>query len=336
MTSADGKPSPARTRATAAGTSVTRRRPSPSMRKKEKASGTGAGTGLPARRSASSVSRSVAREVGGFRGRREKELGRRRTRRRRQRLEHEERVGFHEVEQRLDERLAVERAGSASPRERFEHPDGGLVTRPGAKGLDDAADPVRDRQAADGLPVLSVRALEHELLRAFGPRPRRPGDFLQVVVVGQRPEDGRRRHAALRQLAGDVDRVERLHQREDRAGEDSDLVARRDGDGAAGDEVFGQPRRLAAAVAEGGRRHACPRPGGEQLLDRAPPRRRASAGRGRTPGAPGESRRRAERGPGTSRRESLGPPGLAREYDQSRRIGADRGSRRSRPTSPRS
>ena len=60
---------------------------------------------------------------------------------------------------------------------------------------------LRDGKPADGLAVLPVGALEDELLRALGRRPRGAGDLLQVVVVGQRPEDRDRRARPRRERA---------------------------------------------------------------------------------------------------------------------------------------
>ena len=265
MTSAEGQACPASTRATAAGMSSMRRRPCASIVKKEKPSGTGAGTGRPAARSFSSVERRAARRASALPGRFEEERDGRRARGRVERLDHEQRIRVDEVEQRLDERLAVERAGRAAAREGLEHALAVVSGRVGTECVDDRGDALRDRQPADGLPVLAVGALEDEALRPVGRRPRRLRDLLQVVVVGQRPEDRDRRHAAPRELAREVDRVERLHEREKGPREEADLVSRRDGDGAAGRQLLGHLRRLGAATSEGRGGDARGPPGREQL-----------------------------------------------------------------------
>ena len=154
--------------------------------------------------------------VGLFGGHQE-ELDRGGPHRRVEGVEDEERIGVHEIEERLDEGLAVGRSRSAARGELREDPVGVGVGVLGIvfERVDDLADALRDAQASDGLAVLPIRAFQDELLGPFVGRTRGARDLLQVVVVGQRPEDGDRRHAAPRQLPRDADRVEGLDEGEE-------------------------------------------------------------------------------------------------------------------------
>ena len=70
-------------------------------------------------------------------------------------------------------------------------------------------------------------------------------DFVPVVILGVDPEDGDRRHVVIaRHLLGELERGQRLQQREQRAAEQPGLLAGDDRDGA---RVGEQPRRFARA-----------------------------------------------------------------------------------------
>lgn len=72
------------------------------------------------------------------------------------------------------------------------------------------------------------------------------------MIVRQRPEDGHGADATLAQLAGHPDRIERFYDREERTGEEADLMAGEDGDGAPAGEIFGRLRRGGPAMPESG------------------------------------------------------------------------------------
>ena len=96
--------------------------------------------------------------------------------------------------------------------------------------------PVRRRGAPAATRVRGVSSLVEHRTRSH---------FLPVVILGVDPEDRDRRHLVVaRDLLGELERRERLEQREQRAAEEARLLAGDDGDGAA---VGEQARRLARA-----------------------------------------------------------------------------------------
>ena len=281
--------------------------PRASIRKNENPSGSGAGTGLPARsQPGHGLAERGLDRVGLFGGHQE-ELDRGGPHRRVEGVEDEQRIGVHEIEERLDEGLAVGRARERCARRT---PRGSGRRRRGrAAGSSWNASTISRTRSGMRRRPTGWRFCRSAPSRtsSCGPSwvgPRGARDLLQVVVVGQRPEDGDRRHATARELARDADRVEGLHERESRAREEADLVAGRDRDGAARGEVLGHLRGFAVPGDGTPTRERAPARPSRAARARAPPRPRASAGRGRTPEGPRGSRGREARARGTSRRGS--------------------------------
>ena len=163
------------------------------------------------------------------------------------------------------------------------------------EGREDPFDALRNRELSDGPPVGAVGALQDEGLGAVPSGPGRARDLLEVVVVGERPEDGRRRHAPGGQLARDADHVESLPEREQRPGEEADLVAGGHGHHAPRRELLRERRPLRMPRAE--------RIRGDPRLPSSSARPRAA-----TASRVGGSGWKSER-PRTKSRKSGGSPG---------------------------
>ena len=190
-----------------------RRRPSRSIAKNENPSGTGAGTGRP-RLSELLLGRGERPRAGPARpcraaSRKSATVGARGSSS--SGSSTSSGSGLHEVEQRLDERFAVGVPGALRAREGVEDTRRSVVAgASGAEGLDDAANGVRDREPADRLAVLAVRALEDELLRSLGRRPRGLAISCRSWSSVSAQKTGTAGTPLPRELAREVDRVEAL------------------------------------------------------------------------------------------------------------------------------
>ena len=107
---------------------------------------------------------------------------------------------------------------------------------------------VRDRHRVDGRPGRQCDVARLELIVEHGAA----ADLVPIVIFRLDPEDRDGRHVVLsRDLVGQLDRRERLHQREQRAAEETGLLA--------GDDRHGAGvRQLTAGVERARRRLAAP------------------------------------------------------------------------------
>src|SRR4029453_14860651 len=127
-----------------------------------------------------------------------------------QRVEEDEWIVPDQVEKRVDEGVVIRSPRSVPARELAQDFLPLRTARVGAERFHDRVDLLGDPQRTDRAAIGPIRALENEPLGPVGAGPGGARDFLEVVIVGQRPEDRNRRDAATRELARERKRAEPL------------------------------------------------------------------------------------------------------------------------------